>query len=332
VAHLSCHVSHTLHSFPWRSQQTGLVWLSCHVIRAGFLTYSRTTQAHQNEAFLQETRLLQTIDGLKQRATQENREVRINKMLRTFAQPKCWDLANGKKIQVHTPLTTRARELMQLYQGLQLPLLSMEERLDVLLHVKWTVKEFDCQLTREIVDLVRPPCFVSPGIVSHMACLQSCEPCFNQLCTTTKFHYFRPHITGATWCLSPTTCSSRPWHMPPRHEQRRRLPWQPTRPIFRVPFVRPFSRCATQQSENFVDLTPASARLQIDREADLLNRGRAIRTLSGVRKRISNLFLAFIETPEFNPEAASIQSVPQDSAAFVLQTSRPGNLRAAVAV
>ena len=57
-------------------------------------------------------------------------------------------------LQVHTPLTTRAKELMHLYHGLQLPLLSVEERLDVLLHVKWTVKEFDCGLTREIVDLV----------------------------------------------------------------------------------------------------------------------------------------------------------------------------------
>jgi hypothetical protein len=30
----------------------------------------------------------------------------------------------------------------------------MEERLDVLLHVKWTVKEFDCALTREMVELI----------------------------------------------------------------------------------------------------------------------------------------------------------------------------------
>ena len=30
----------------------------------------------------------------------------------------------------------------------------MDERLDVLLHVKWTVKEFDCNLTRDIVELI----------------------------------------------------------------------------------------------------------------------------------------------------------------------------------
>ena len=35
-----------------------------------------------------------------------------------------------------------------------MPKLTIDERLDVLLHVKWTVKEFDCNLTREIVDLI----------------------------------------------------------------------------------------------------------------------------------------------------------------------------------
>jgi hypothetical protein len=79
-------------------------------------------------------------------------------------------------------------ELMQLYNGLNLPMLTIDERLDVLLHVKWTVKEFDCNLTREVVEL-------------------------------------------------------------------------------------------------------------IEREADLLNRGRNPRLLEGLRKRISGLFLTFIETP-----------------------------------
>jgi hypothetical protein len=57
-------------------------------------------------------------------------------------------------VEVHTPYTTRAKELHELYNGLRLPLLSIDERLDVLLHVKWTVKEFDCNLTRDLVDLI----------------------------------------------------------------------------------------------------------------------------------------------------------------------------------
>ncbi|KAK9828672.1 hypothetical protein WJX72_001452 [[Myrmecia] bisecta] len=145
-----------------------------------------------------ETKLLQTIDRLRSTARAENEEERVAERLRRMAQPKRWPVSNGKAVEVHTPFTTRAKELMQLYTGLNLPLLSTDERLDVLLHAKWTVKEFDCNLTRDIVQL-------------------------------------------------------------------------------------------------------------IDREADLLNRGRHPKTLEGLRKRISTLFLQFVETPEFNPEAKALQ-------------------------
>lgn len=145
-----------------------------------------------------ETKLLQTIDRLKVLAQKENTEDNVNKMLSKMSKPKRWNLKDGHVIEVHTPYTTRAIELQQLYFGLQVPILTTEERLDVLLHVKWTVKEFDCNLTREIVDL-------------------------------------------------------------------------------------------------------------IDREADLLSRGRNPKTLTGLRRRISHLFQTFIETPEFNPEVAKYQ-------------------------
>ena len=150
-----------------------------------------------------ETKLLQTIDRLKISANADNRAGRIRTFLKDMSVPKRWEMADGSIVEVHTPFTTRARELMQLYNGLQLPLLTTDERLDVLLHVKWTVKEFDCNLTREIVEL-------------------------------------------------------------------------------------------------------------IDREADLLNRGRNPKSLDGLRRRISNLFLAFIETPEFNPEAQRYQVMAGD--------------------
>ena len=120
-----------------------------------------------------------------------------------MASPKRWQAANGIQLEVHTPYTTRALELMQLYNGLIMPALTTDERLDVLLHVKWTVKEFECRLTREVVEL-------------------------------------------------------------------------------------------------------------IDREADILNRGRSAATLEGLRKRIASLFLAFVKTPEFNPEASRYQILPGD--------------------
>merc|ERR1740133_363494 len=150
-----------------------------------------------------EQKLLQTIDRLRLQASDENRDKHIRWMLQLMSSPKRWQMSDGEVAQVHTPFTTRSKELMELYNGLMLPLLTVDERLDVLLHVKWTVKEFDCNLSRDVVEL-------------------------------------------------------------------------------------------------------------IDREADMLNRGRGESSLSGLRKRLANLFLQFIETPEFNPEAARFQKVPQE--------------------
>jgi hypothetical protein len=42
----------------------------------------------------------------------------------------------------------------------------------------------------------------------------------------------------------------------------------------------------------------------VDREADLLNRGRPAQSMDRLRVRLGNVFLQFIESPEFNPRAA----------------------------
>merc|ERR1712166_910379 len=135
-------------------------------------------------------------------ANGQNRDAKIKKTLESMSRPKVWAQSDGETTTVHTPYTTRAKELMDLYSGLRLPLLTVDERLDVLLHVKCTVKEFDCNLTRELVDL-------------------------------------------------------------------------------------------------------------IDREADMLNRGRPEKAFVGLRRRLANLFLQFIETPEFNPESMRFKRVPR---------------------
>ncbi|KAL0034540.1 hypothetical protein WJX79_007550 [Trebouxia sp. C0005] len=144
----------------------------------------------------QETKLLQSIDRLRGEADVVKREQKVAEALATMAHPKTWALSNGALLEVHTPTTTKAGELRGLYRGLQLQGLTAGERLDVLLHVKFPAKEFDCSLTRELVQL-------------------------------------------------------------------------------------------------------------IDREADLINRGRKAGSMEGLRKRISTLFLQFIENPMFNPEAAN---------------------------
>jgi len=162
-----------------------------------------TRRAAHKELLQKQTQLLQTIDKLRIKAHGQNKDAKIKKKLESMAKPKVWAQGDGETTTVHTPFSTRAKELMDLYSGLRLPLLTVDERLDVLLHVKWTVKEFDCNLTREIVDL-------------------------------------------------------------------------------------------------------------IDREADMLNRGRPEKSFVGVRKRLANLFLQFTETPEFNPEALRFQKVSRE--------------------
>ncbi|GAQ87011.1 hypothetical protein KFL_003250140 [Klebsormidium nitens] len=165
-----------------------------------------------------ETKLLQTIDRLKLAAGKENRSTRIARSLASMAAPKQWELRDGNKVEVQTPLTVRAAELMQLYQGLRLRALRPEQRLDVVRHVQWTVREFDCALTRELLQLLA-------------------------------------------------------------------------------------------------------------REEDLLQRGRPASTLEGLRRRIANLFLQFVETPEFNPEAERYRIAVPDFDAYQNQDPTRRNVR-----
>lgn len=65
-----------------------------------------------------------------------------------------WLSAMCVQVLVHTPLTVRAAELQQLHRGLTLSSLSLDERLDVLLHVKWAAKAHECPCTRELVGLI----------------------------------------------------------------------------------------------------------------------------------------------------------------------------------
>ncbi|RKO85525.1 hypothetical protein BDK51DRAFT_32330, partial [Blyttiomyces helicus] len=102
----------------------------------------------------QEASLIQKIDRLKIAANEENLDKRIGRLLDTMASPKRWSVYKAGTVFVDTPNTIRARELRDLYQALNVPLLSVDERLQILLHVKYTVKEFDCNLTREIVELI----------------------------------------------------------------------------------------------------------------------------------------------------------------------------------
>lgn len=41
----------------------------------------------------------------------------------------------------------------------------------------------------------------------------------------------------------------------------------------------------------------------LDREADLISRNRPAKSMERLRMRLSNLFLEFLQNPEFNPRA-----------------------------
>ena len=150
-----------------------------------------------------ETKLLHTIDRMKIEAKKQNSEEKNLKQLDILSKKKDLQLINGETIKVRTPNTLRAKELRNLYKALKLTDITADERIEVLLMLKQTVKEFDCQLSQDMISL-------------------------------------------------------------------------------------------------------------IDREADLLNRGRSDAALIGLRKRIETLFLQFAQTPEFNPEAAIFQNIPKD--------------------
>lgn len=161
------------------------------------------------ELLEQETRALQNIEKLKYSAYKNINLEKTEKMLELMAQPQKWQMSDGEVALVQTPATLRAKELLELYKSLNEPIITVNERLEVLLRVKWALKE------------------ALGDIKGH---------------TSGQFH------------------------------------------------------------KDIIDL--------VDREADLLNRGRPYKTMESLRTRISHLFLKFIENPTFNPRAADFITLP----------------------
>lgn len=136
----------------------------------------KINEAHRNddkirlvklaELLNQEASLIQKIDLLKVSANEWTRVNRIHHILNVTSSPKKW--LSGKKnasVSMFTPGITRARELKELYLALSKHVdngdeaggdrsKAVDDRLQVLLHVKYTVKEFDCRLSRDIVELI----------------------------------------------------------------------------------------------------------------------------------------------------------------------------------
>ena len=190
-------------------------------------------------------------------------------------------MADGETAEVHTPFTTRAKELLELYNGLALPLLTVDERLDVLLHgacAVWSVCTVCvCVCMCVLLHGAWSVCVMCVRDVCVFALCRTCCVVLGERCV--YMLYVCVFFVATHTIYSPTFHPSPPPPPPP--------------PLF------PPVKWTVKEFD--CNLTRSIVEL-IDREADLLNRGRAESSLDGLRKRLLNLFLQFIETPEFNPE------------------------------
>ncbi|XP_075414731.1 IQ motif and ubiquitin-like domain-containing protein isoform X2 [Tenrec ecaudatus] len=120
------------------------------------------------ELLEKESQLIASIGKHRFIAGQENREAAIKAFLDKCSTPKVWKTGSGKTIEMDTQFTIRARELQSIYECILLKNISQDERLDVLLTLKHTVKEHECKLTQEILELIdREVDLMMRGVKSH---------------------------------------------------------------------------------------------------------------------------------------------------------------------
>ncbi|XP_078076272.1 IQ motif and ubiquitin-like domain-containing protein isoform X2 [Mustelus asterias] len=102
----------------------------------------------------QEAQLIASISRHKFDAAKETGPKLIQNLLNKCADPIRWKAYDGRVTEMDTPFTIRARELRDIYNSINMKYLTQDERLDALLTLKHTVKEHDCKLTQEIVELI----------------------------------------------------------------------------------------------------------------------------------------------------------------------------------
>ncbi|XP_012329525.2 IQ and ubiquitin-like domain-containing protein isoform X3 [Aotus nancymaae] len=111
-------------------------------------------KAALRELLEKETQIIASIGRHRYNAYMANQEAAVQAFLDKCSAPKIWRTPNGKTIEMDTQFTIRARELQNIYKGIMLKNISQDERLDVLLTLKHTVKEHECKLTQEILELI----------------------------------------------------------------------------------------------------------------------------------------------------------------------------------
>eukprot|EP01039_Chlorochromonas_danica_P002184 gene2184-2384_t len=107
-----------------------------------------------HDLLLNETKALQHLQQLKLAAAQEMHVEKTQLMLSNMSAPLRWQLQNGAIALVHTPETQRAKQLLELYNRFSQPVDAIDDRLDVLMKVKWEV-EYDSSMEgQELVSLL----------------------------------------------------------------------------------------------------------------------------------------------------------------------------------
>ncbi|XP_004602304.2 IQ and ubiquitin-like domain-containing protein [Sorex araneus] len=106
------------------------------------------------ELLEKETQIIASIERHRRIAVMKRKEIALQDFLKKCEAPKTQRAVDGKIVEVDTQFTIRTKELHSIYNCIILENLSQDERLDVLLTLKHTVKEHECKLTREILELI----------------------------------------------------------------------------------------------------------------------------------------------------------------------------------
>ncbi|XP_034084816.1 LOW QUALITY PROTEIN: IQ and ubiquitin-like domain-containing protein [Gymnodraco acuticeps] len=101
-----------------------------------------------------ETQLIAAIGHHRIAVQNNNYDKVVRNLLDKSAAPHQWRAADGRLIEMDSEHTVRAAELRDLYNNINLSSESQEQRLEHLLTLRHTIKEHECQLTRDIVDLI----------------------------------------------------------------------------------------------------------------------------------------------------------------------------------
>ncbi|XP_068788113.1 IQ motif and ubiquitin-like domain-containing protein isoform X3 [Struthio camelus] len=88
----------------------------------------------------QEAQLIASIGRYKLDADEEKQQKAVLQFLDKCAQPKSWKAFDGKITEMDTQYTLRARELLEIYRSISMKDIPKDERIDVLLTLRHTVK------------------------------------------------------------------------------------------------------------------------------------------------------------------------------------------------